>query len=100
MSEVKDPNINYLELESPYPYTPDLATCVVYFILFSVLTLIHCGLAIRHRYWVIFYALIPGDLLEMLGWGGRLWSHYSVLNSNPFIMQMAWYVPPFTFIWI
>jgi hypothetical protein len=87
---MSDPNINYLELESPYPYTPDLATCLSYTIIFGLLTLIHCVLAIKYRYWVMLYVLIPGGLLEVLGWAGRLWSHYNVLDSDPFIMQMCW----------
>jgi hypothetical protein len=35
---------------------------------------------------------IPSAVLttvEVVGWAGRLWSHYRVLNSNPFIMQIC-----------
>lgn len=83
-------SINYLEQSSPYDYTPDLATGLAFTIIFTLLTVAHCGLAIKYRYWVSFFALIPGGILEILGWGGRVWSHYSVLNSDPFIMQMCW----------
>ena len=81
---------NYLEVRSPYDYTPSLAPGLAFSIVFGVITLVHCGIAIRYRNWVAFVALIPGGILEIIGWAGRVWSHYKVLNSNPFIMQMCW----------
>lgn len=81
---------NYLEVRSPYDYTPSLASGLAFTIVFAIITVVHCVLAIKFKYWVAFAALIPGGLLEILGWAGRLWSHYKVLNSNPFIMQMCW----------
>lgn len=81
---------NYLELQSPYDYTPSLAPGLAFVIVFGILTLVHIIIAIRFRYWYALLALVPGGILEVVGWSGRLWSHYSVLNSDPFIMQMCW----------
>jgi hypothetical protein len=81
---------NYLELRSPYDYTPALAPGLAFTIAFGLVTLVHCGIAVRYKNWAAFATLVPGGLLEIIGWAGRLWSHYSVLNSDPFIMQMCW----------
>ncbi|KAK1920776.1 RTA1 like protein-domain-containing protein [Papiliotrema laurentii] len=81
--------VNHLELQSPYGYTPSLAPSMAYLVVFSVLTLVHVILGIRYKYWVVFVTLVPGGILEIVGWAGRLWSHYKVLNSNPFIMQIC-----------
>ena len=83
-------DINYLELESPYDYTPSLIPGLAYTSILGLITLVHIVLAIKYKYWVAFAALIPGGVLEILGWSGRLWSHYQVLDSDPFIMQMCW----------
>lgn len=82
--------VNYLELQSPYDYTPALAPGLAYTIAFSLITIVHIVLAVKYKYWIALIALLPGGLLEILGWGGRVWSHYDVLDSNPFIMQLCW----------
>ncbi|ORX36216.1 RTA1 like protein-domain-containing protein [Kockovaella imperatae] len=87
---------NALEYQSPYGYTPSLAPGVAYLVVFSLLALIHLVLGIKYKYWIIAVTLLPGGIreyqyswIEIVGWAGRLWSHYSVLNSNPFIMQIC-----------
>lgn len=83
---------NFLEVRSPYDYVPGLAPGLAFTVVFGILTIAHIVVALKFRYWVALIALVPGGLLEVLGWAGRLWSHYTVLNSNPFIMQICWYV--------
>ncbi|KAJ9094716.1 hypothetical protein QFC21_005874 [Naganishia friedmannii] len=44
-------------------------------------------------YWWILATLVPGGLLEIVGWAGRYWSSQNVLNIQPFLMQICWQVP-------
>ena len=55
---------NALEYQSPYGYTPSLAPGVAYLVVFSLLTLIHTGLAIKYKYWIVFVTLVPGGIRE------------------------------------
>jgi len=67
-------------------------------------------------YWWILATLVPGGLLEIVGWAGRYWSSQNVLNIQvfpfrwslappwgpfltywslqPFLMQICWQVSP------
>jgi hypothetical protein len=76
--------------ESPYGYTPNLASCIAFLTIFSLLTLAHLGLAIRYRYWSAIVTMGFGGILEVIGWAGRLWSHYETLKWSNFIMQIVW----------
>lgn len=77
---------------SLYGYIPSLAPGIAYIVTYSLATLAHVVLAIKYKYWVIFVTLVPGGLLEVLGWAARLWSHWSASNFNPFLMQTCWQV--------
>ncbi|WVR04189.1 hypothetical protein IAU60_001189 [Kwoniella sp. DSM 27419] len=74
---------------SPYGYTPEKAAGIAYIVVFAALGLIHIGLGIRYKYWLVFVTLIPGTFLEVIGWAGRLWSAYHVRRVTPFLMQIA-----------
>jgi len=95
---------NHLEDSSPYGYRPSQAPGVAYLVLFSLAAILHIGLGFRYKYWIVFVTLIPGglreclispwtigmvhadhgDIVEIIGWAGRLWSSKNDLNSNPF----------------
>ncbi|GFZ42983.1 hypothetical protein JCM24511_00701 [Saitozyma sp. JCM 24511] len=81
--------VNHLEQSSPYGYTPGKAPGYAYVVVFGVGLLLHIGLAVRYKYWIAMVTLIPGGLLEILGWAGRLWSAEKPTNSNPFLMQIC-----------
>ncbi|WRT65303.1 uncharacterized protein IL334_002246 [Kwoniella shivajii] len=74
---------------SPYGYTPEKSAGIAYIVVFAILGLIHIGLGVRYKYWLVFVTLIPGTILEVIGWSGRLWSAYSVFKVTPFLMQIA-----------
>ncbi|ORY26063.1 RTA1 like protein-domain-containing protein [Naematelia encephala] len=80
--------------QNPYGYVPELAAGIAYVVCFAILTILHLGLAIRYRYWIVLCTLVPGEKLitptvEIIGWAGRLWSHYDISGINPFIMQIC-----------
>lgn len=102
--------LSYLVLvgSSPYGYTPSKGVCITAIVLFSISTALHTAQAIyysiRRRkaarlaveagadnvggerrgrepsYWWILVTLVPGGLLEIIGWAGRYWSSQNVLN--------------------
>ncbi|CAK9779551.1 RTA1-domain-containing protein [Cutaneotrichosporon oleaginosum] len=75
--------------ESPYGYVPALPNVIAYLAVFSLLTLTHLGLGIKYKYYSAIVTMVAGGLLEVIGWAGRLWSNQSLLNWNPFIMQIC-----------
>jgi hypothetical protein len=57
---------NYLEIRSPYGYTPSLAPSLAYLIVFALLTLLHIGMGIKYKYWIVFVTLVPGGICAYL----------------------------------
>lgn len=76
--------------ESPYGYIPALSNTIAFTVVFSLLTLVHLGLALRYKYWSAIVTMVIGGLLEIIGWSGRLWSAKNVYLWDPFIMQICW----------
>ncbi|KIY63703.1 RTA1-like protein [Cylindrobasidium torrendii FP15055 ss-10] len=70
-----------------YKYTPNEAICITFLVLFSVATLCHAGLAIRYRVWWMLGTAVMCGILEILGWGARLWSSHEAWNAKPYEMQ-------------
>ncbi len=64
MSEIHHSDIMAVILGTvtPYGYTPSENACLSYLVLFIVLTAVHCGVAVRSRYWVALVTLVPGGL--------------------------------------
>lgn len=77
-------------LDSPYGYTPAMANCIAFTVVFSLLTIAHLGLAIKFKYWAAIATMVVGGLLEIIGWAGRLWSAKNPLLWDNFIMQICW----------
>ncbi|GHJ90097.1 hypothetical protein NliqN6_6499 [Naganishia liquefaciens] len=97
--------------ESPYGYVPSSGVCLTAIVLFAVSTALHTIQAIYYsikrcrtarlasgdsavaraepNYWFILVTLVPGGLLEVVGWAGRYWSSQNVLNIEPFLMQIT-----------
>ncbi|KAF6748225.1 RTA1 like protein-domain-containing protein [Ephemerocybe angulata] len=57
--------------------------------LFGVTTILHTGQAVHHRTWFLLPTAVLCGIMDLLGWGGRLWSYYDVLNSTPFQIQIT-----------
>ncbi|KAJ9108611.1 hypothetical protein QFC19_002329 [Naganishia cerealis] len=103
--------------ESPYGYIPSSGVCITAIVLFSVSTAVHIAQVLYYslqrrrrsralsitndgseplasvnrqpNYWWILATLVPGGLLEIVGWAGRYWSSQNVLNIQPFLMQIT-----------
>lgn len=75
---------------SPYGYLPDLGASIAFLVLFSIMTIVHLGLAVRYRYWTAIASMGCGGILEIIGWAGRVWSWKNVLLWDNFIMQTVW----------
>lgn len=76
--------------DSPYGYMPSTASCIAYLTMFSILTAVHLGLGVRYKYHSAIATMVPGGLLEIIGWAGRYWSNQNLLIWDPFIMQICW----------
>ncbi|KAH8789449.1 RTA1 like protein-domain-containing protein [Flagelloscypha sp. PMI_526] len=67
---------------SPYGYIPTVWVCYIFIILFGVSGAFHLFQAIRFRaYWIIPTAVLCA-IGEVLGWSGRLWSHFDPTNNT------------------
>lgn len=100
---------NHLSYTSPYGYNPTKAAGIAFVVVFAAILFLHIGLAVKYKYWIVFATLVPGTcrespcaldqkyvnqtltarVVEVLGWGGRLWSSYHVLKVTPFLMQIS-----------
>ncbi|KAF9461865.1 RTA1 like protein-domain-containing protein [Collybia nuda] len=75
--------------ESPYNYVPTRAVAFLFIVLFGISTATHVGQAIRYRMWWLFPTVCIAGAGEVAGWAGRLWSSYSVLNRDAFMLQIT-----------
>jgi len=73
----------------PYNYVPTEWVCIVFVVLFSLLTTIHAVQAFRFRIWWLFPTVVVCGITETIGWSGRLWSSKSPNLRTPFLMQIS-----------
>ncbi|KZT07921.1 RTA1-domain-containing protein [Laetiporus sulphureus 93-53] len=76
-------------LTSPYGYTPDAWVGILFIVIFSLSTACHFVQAIYYRLWFMLPTAVLAGAIEIIGWGGRLWSSYNVLRNDPFLMQIV-----------
>ncbi|KAH8089893.1 RTA1-domain-containing protein [Cristinia sonorae] len=77
-------------VKSPYyEYLVSQGVAYTFVVLFSLTTAVHIGQAIYFRMWVLFPTVVLAGVGEILGWSGRLWSSYSPLDQNPYLMQIV-----------
>ncbi|PCH37953.1 RTA1-domain-containing protein [Wolfiporia cocos MD-104 SS10] len=74
---------------TPYGYTPDKWVGILFIVLFSLTALCHAIQAVRYRLWWLLGTACVAGALEIIGWGGRLWSAYNVLLNTPYLMQIV-----------
>jgi len=77
------------DVDLPYNYVPTESVCIVFVVLFSVLTVVHIAQASRFRLWWLFPTAVLCGLLEILGWSGRLWSSRNATLHKAFDMQIS-----------
>lgn len=103
----------------PYNYVPTEWVCIVFVVLFSLLTskllsdqisfyyavnqlttiiffsiVVHAVQAIRSRIWWLFPTAVVCGVTETIGWSGRLWSSKSPDSRTPFLMQCVLTILP------
>lgn len=85
MSSSNSTDNNQQQLQ--YNYIPTKWICITFLALFGVSTFVHTVQAIRSRLWWLFPSAIFCGVLELVGWGGRLWSSHNPFLQAPFIIQ-------------
>ncbi|KAI0729814.1 RTA1 like protein-domain-containing protein [Fomitopsis betulina] len=73
---------------TPYGYTPTKWVGYLMIILFGLSTLVHALQAVRYRMWFLLITAVLAGLLETIGWAGRLWSSYDVMQNTAFSIQI------------
>ncbi|KZV76205.1 RTA1-domain-containing protein [Peniophora sp. CONT] len=74
---------------SSYGYVPTRASAIAFLTLYGISTTLHVAQAIYFRLWFLLPTAVVCGLGELIGWSGRLWSSYNVLNENAFLMQIT-----------
>lgn len=72
-----------------YGYVPSKPAGFVLISLFALSTIAHTGFAIHRRLWWILPTIVLCGLLELVGWGARIWSSYKPYDITPFTMQIT-----------
>ncbi|KAJ3741899.1 RTA1-domain-containing protein [Lentinula detonsa] len=80
---------NLRDDRSFYGYVPTEWICILFVVLYALSTATHLGQACwYHAWWMIPTACFCG-ILEILGWGARLWSSHSPGLAQPYEMQIT-----------
>lgn len=82
----------------PFNYVPSFSAGIVFVVLFSIVTTIHLGQALRSRMWWLLPTVVTGGVGEIIGWAGRLWGSKNPTSQNPFLMQITTTIISPTFI--
>lgn len=69
-----------------YRYTPSLPAAVVFAAIFAVLSALHTWQLARHRAYY-FTAFTVGGYFQLVGYCGRIWSHFDPSAIGGFVMQ-------------
>ncbi|KAK7976290.1 glycine dehydrogenase - mitochondrial [Apiospora arundinis] len=69
-----------------YRYTPSLPRAVVFAAIFAVLAALHTWQLVRHRAYY-FTTFTVGGYFQLVGYCGRIWSHFDPFAIGGFVMQ-------------
>jgi hypothetical protein len=69
-------------------YLPNLAGNAFFAALFGLLCLGQIGMGIRYKTWGFMVALVPGLILEVVGYVSRILMHNNPWLSNPFLIYI------------
>ncbi|KAJ7148044.1 RTA1 like protein-domain-containing protein [Mycena crocata] len=73
---------------NPYHYVPTRWICISFLALFAISTGLHLVQAIRYRIWWLLPTAFVSGILEVIGWGARLWSSFTPTKLLPFEIQI------------
>ncbi|KAJ5723424.1 hypothetical protein N7488_001459 [Penicillium malachiteum] len=69
-------------------YQPNLAANILFVLIFSVIMAAQAYLGTRFRIWTYMGAMIPGLILEVLGYAGRIMMHHNPFNFSGFLLYL------------
>ncbi|KAK6858739.1 RTA1 like protein [Apiospora arundinis] len=69
-----------------YRYTPSLTAAIIFVVIFAVLSAVHTWRLLRYRAYY-FTAFTIGGYFQLVGYAGRIWSHYKPDAIGGFVMQ-------------
>lgn len=70
-------------------YVPTRGVTYTFIILFSITTLAHFGQSIYYHKMFMLPTAVFGGLLEIAGWGGRLWQNNNKYSNSPFQLHVT-----------
>jgi len=71
-------------------YDPSLAGNLIYLIIFVLILVIQVGLGVWKRTWSYLITMIPGLLMEIIGYDARVNMSKNPWLSNPFLMYVEY----------
>ncbi|KAM0755291.1 hypothetical protein T439DRAFT_375693 [Meredithblackwellia eburnea MCA 4105] len=77
------PNNNF----SSYGYEPSLIMAAIFLSLFAISASCHLYQSIKRRSLLFMLCMVVGCAIELIGWGGRVWSRYAP-DAKGYMMQM------------
>lgn len=81
------PGFDHIIVKSSlYEYNPSLPFAIIGLTTFTLSTIAHGWQIFHYRMWWC-SILVLGGVTEVIGYAGRLWSHYQDWNNAPFLMQ-------------
>ncbi|KAL9058073.1 MAG: hypothetical protein Q9162_001935 [Coniocarpon cinnabarinum] len=69
-------------------YLPSVAGNGVYLLIFALILLFQLIFGIRYKTWGFLTGMGIGVFGEVVGYGGRIWMHYSIFKQNPFLVYL------------
>ncbi|KAF8157813.1 RTA1-like protein [Crassisporium funariophilum] len=74
---------------SPYHYVPTRSVAYIFLVLFFISTFAHVIQSVKYRMWWLIPTACFCGVLELTGWGARMWSTNDPFNPTPFEIQIT-----------
>ena len=78
-----------LDQQGSVRYLPSVAGNVIYLAIFAILLTAQFFFGIRYKTWGFMVGMVIGLFGEVVGYGGRVWMHYSIFAQNPFLVYLV-----------
>ncbi|KAG2040871.1 RTA1 like protein-domain-containing protein [Suillus americanus] len=75
--------------ESLYNYVPTEWICIFFVVSYSISTAVHTGQALKYKLWWMIPTVTFAGIMEIFGWGARLWSSQNPELLMPYEMQLV-----------
>ncbi|RFU33095.1 hypothetical protein B7463_g3231, partial [Scytalidium lignicola] len=89
ITSVSQCNINVCNIQdATVTYIPTLFGNALYAGVFGALLISQAGLLVYYRTWTYSIAMLCGCILEVIGYVSRIFMHFNVWESNPFLIYL------------